>query len=124
MTLDAGALIAVDRGDRAVHALLKEVTRKNWVVTVPAPVVGQVWRDGARQARLATMLKACRVEPTTDEMARAAGVLLGRAGRADIVDGLVVLGAVKRGDEILTSDPADLAALIAESPSTVPITVV
>jgi hypothetical protein len=91
---------------------------------VPAPVVGQVWRDGARQTRLAAMLAGCEIEPTTDEMARAAGVLLGRAGRADIVDGLVVLSAVRRGDEILTSDPADLSALMAVSPTTVPITVV
>ncbi len=107
-----------------MYVLLRQATRRNSVVTVPASVVGQVWRNGTRQARLATMLTACEVEPTTDEMARAAGVLLGRAGRADIVDGLVVLGAVRRGDEILTSDPADLAALMAVSPPTVPITVV
>jgi hypothetical protein len=124
MTLDAGALIAADRGDREVHVLLAETARRRMVVTVPAPVVGQVWRDGSRQARLARTLANCQIEPTTDEMARAAGVLLGRAGRADIVDALVVLGAVRRGDEILTSDPADLAALMAASPSRVPITVI
>ena len=124
LTLDTGALIAVDRGDRRTWVLLGAANRKGRVVTVPAPVVGQVWRDGARQARLATVLAACRIESTTDEMARAAGVLLGQARQSDVVDALVVLGAVRRGDEILTSDPADLSALMAASPTRVPITVV
>ena len=124
LTLDAGALIAAERGDRRLPVFLEEATRKGWVVTVPAPVVGQVWRGGSRQARLARLLAECEIEPTTDEMARAAGVLLGQAGKADIVDALVVLGAVERGDEILTSDPEDLAALMAAAPMKVPITVV
>lgn len=124
VTLDAGALIAAERGDRRLLVLLEEATRKRWVVTVPAPVVGQVWRGGSRQARLAKTLASCRIEPTTDEMARAAGVLLGQAREADIVDALVVLGAVRRGDEILTSDPADLATLAAVAPTPVRITVI
>jgi hypothetical protein len=124
LTLDAGALIAIDRGDLAVHALLKESVRRRQVVTVPAPVVGQVWRDGSRQGRLAKVLKACRVEPTSEEDARSAGVLLGKAGQADIVDALVVLGAVRRGDEVVTSDPSDLAALLGASEQSVTLTVV
>ena len=47
--------------------LLGAANRKGRVVTVPAPVVGEVWRDGARQARLATVLAACRIESTTDD---------------------------------------------------------
>jgi len=124
LTLDAGALIAIDRGDLAVHVLLKESVRRRQVVTVPAPVVGQVWRDGSRQARLAKVLKACRVEPTSEEDARAAGVLLGKAGGVDIVDALVVLGAVRRGDEVVTSDPSDIAALVDASERSVTLTVV
>ncbi len=124
LTLDAGALIAIDRGDRRVHALLKDATRNGWVVTVPAPVVGQVWRDGARQARLSRALGACRVEPTSDEAARAAGVLLGKAELTDVIDALVVVGAARRGDEVLTSDPADLVALVAAQPAPVTLTVV
>jgi hypothetical protein len=124
LTLDAGALIAIERGDLVVHVLLKESIRRRQVVTVPAPVVGQVWRDGSRQSRLARVLEACRVEPTSEEDARAAGVLLGKAGRADIVDALVVLGAVRRGDEVVTSDPSDLAALVAAAGRGVTLTVV
>lgn len=124
LTLDAGALIGIDRGDRDLHAKLKKAASQNRVVTVPAPVVGQVWRNGSRQARLARTLVSCEIEPTSDEMAKAAGVLLGQAGQADIVDALVVLGAGRRGDEILTSDPDDLAALVAVLPTPVRITVV
>lgn len=124
LTLDAGALIGIDRADPDLHAKLKKAASQNRVVTVPAPVVGQVWRNGPRQARLARMLANCEIEPTSDEMAKAAGVLLGQAGQADIVDALVVLGAGRRGDEILTSDPADLSALNAVLPTPVKITVV
>lgn len=64
MTLDSGALIAVDRGNRAVHVMIKEAIFRRQVITVPAPVVGQVWRDGSRQSRLAKLLKGCRVDWT------------------------------------------------------------
>jgi hypothetical protein len=36
----------------------------------------------------------------------------------------VVLGAVRRGDEVLTSDPSDLAALVDASTGRVTLTVV
>lgn len=124
LTLDAGALIAVDRGDRAVHALLKHETHGGHVTTVPAPVVGQVWRDGARQARLARLLRGCRVEPTTERDARAAGELLGAAGQSDVVDALVVLVAARSGDEIVTSDPTDLRSLVEAQARPVTVTVV
>lgn len=124
MTLDAGALIAIDRGHRDLFVLLRAAVRRNGVVTVPAPVLGQVWRDGSRQARMASLLAACQIELTTEEMAKAAGVLLGRARRSDVIDALVVLGAARRGDDILTSDPDDLSALVAAQPTAVRITVV
>lgn len=124
MTLDAGALIAIDRGNRDLFVLLRAAVRRNGVVTVPAPVLGQVWRDGSRQARMASLLAACQIELTTEEMAKAAGVLLGRARRSDVIDALVVLGAARRGDDILTSDPDDLSALVAAQPTAVRITVV
>jgi hypothetical protein len=124
LTLDSGALIALERGDWLTHALVKDCVRRGQVVTVPAPVVGQVWRNGATQSRLARALKGFRVEPTSDQDARAAGVLLGNAGSSDVVDALVVLGAVRRGDEILTSDPSDLAKLVDASARRVTISVV
>jgi len=113
LTLDAGALIAVDRGDRRMIALLRQALSEGTCVRVPAGVVGQAWRDGARQAILARFLRAREVElPALDEpLARAAGELCGLKGTADVIDASVVLIARKTGDSILTSDPADLRKL-------------
>lgn len=122
LTLDAGALIALDRNDRVLHVAVRRAWTRNELVTVPAPVVGQAWRGGPRQSRLAVVLAGCEIEPTTDEDARAAGVLLGRAGTSDIVDALVVLSAARRGDEVLTSDPKDLEVLADVAPGTLRIT--
>jgi hypothetical protein len=58
LTLDAGALIAFDRNDRRVVALLVEATAEGLGFAIPAGVVGQVWRDGRKQGRLARLLAA------------------------------------------------------------------
>ena len=113
VTLDAGALIAFDRKDRRVVAMIARALERRASLTVPAGVVGQVWRDGAKQARLARFLGAERVviEPLDDARARAAGQLCGVTGTRDVTDATVVLGAKRRGDVVLTSDVADLRRL-------------
>ena len=45
LTLDAGALIALERGDRRVVALLREALDRRVRICVPAGVVAQVWRN-------------------------------------------------------------------------------
>lgn len=72
LTLDAGALIAFERNDRQVVGLLAQALAHGLTITVPAGVVGQVWRDGRRQARLARLLGApdVVVEPLDDQRAR------------------------------------------------------
>lgn len=40
-----------------------------------------------------------------------AGALCGRAETSDIVDAVVVMGALERGDVVVTSDPNDLTQL-------------
>jgi hypothetical protein len=50
------------------------------------------------------------VRPLDDALGRRAGVLLGLAVHADVVDAAVVLLA-RDGDEILTSDGGDLEPL-------------
>jgi hypothetical protein len=113
LTLDAGALIAFERNDRRVVALLARALEHGWALVVPAGVVGQVWRDGVRQARLARLLAAGDVEidALDDRRARAAGQLCGVRGSADLIDASVVIGARARGDRIVTSDPDDLSRL-------------
>lgn len=112
--LDAGALIALDRGDRDVWALLRQVYDIGQRPVVPAPVVAQAWRSGARQARLAQALAGCRPVDADMTMARRAGELLGRAKTSDVLDALVALAAHDRpGWEVVTSDPDDIAHLLA-----------
>jgi hypothetical protein len=108
---DAGALIAIDSNDRrmwAIHHLALEEGRE---VYIPAPVVSQAWRDGRRQSLLGRLLRTCTVEPTGLEAAKAAGVLCGAAGSADVVDATVMVTALARLAIIYTSDPGDLAKL-------------
>ena len=113
LTLDAGALIAFERNDRQVVGLLAQALAHGLTITVPAGVVGQVWRDGRRQARLARLLGApdVVVEPLVDERAREAGQLCGVRGTTDVIDASVVLTARRRGDRIASSDELDLVRL-------------
>jgi len=110
LVLDAGALIAVERADRDVAALLKQELLAERVPRTHGGVLGQAWRGSARQARLARLLPALDVAALDEGFGRRAGVLLGRARRTDVVDAAVVLLAAD-GDMILTSDPRDLTAL-------------
>lgn len=72
--------------------------------------MAQAWRDGARQARLARLLRATDVREIDESVGRSAGELLGRSGSSDVVDATVVLLA-DAGDRIVTSDPSDIARL-------------
>lgn len=111
IVLDAGAFLAVERGDREMVALIKRERLANRSPTTHGGVVGQVWRGGiGRQANLARFLGGVDVRPLDDELGRRAGVVLGIAGAADVVDAAVVLLA-DDGDQIFTSDPADLHTL-------------
>jgi predicted nucleic acid-binding protein len=113
LVLDAGALIAVERGDRDTAAVIEAARQDGRDVLVPAGVVGQVWRGGERQARLARLLNArgVLVEPLTDATARAAGVLCGAAGTSDVIDASVVLTARRHRATVISSDRADLRTL-------------
>lgn len=110
-TLDAGALIAFDRNDRRVVVLIARARERTAPLSVPAGVVGQVWRDGRRQARLARLLAACDIVSLDDRAARAAGQLLGVARASDVIDASVVLCARQHRQRVLSSDPEDLRAL-------------
>lgn len=110
--LDAGALLAVDRGDRAMIARLQVAQRAGLELRSNAMVVAQVWRDRrGRQVSLARLLRAVDVRAVNPGDGRDAGSLLADAGTADAIDATVVLLAAP-GDRILTSDPRDLTRLV------------
>ncbi len=104
VTYDTGALVAAERNDRQMWALHAGYLAEEVIPTVPAPVLAEAWRGGARQASLSRLLRMCDTEPMSEELARNVGVLAGKSGHDDIVDVSVVEGAVRRGDAVVTSN--------------------
>ena len=113
IVLDAGALIALDRGDKRMIALLQRALAQCRALRVPAGVVGQAWRDGRVQATLARFLRSEEVEivPLDEQLARACGELCAATSSADVIDASVVILARERRDPIITGDPHDLRRL-------------
>jgi hypothetical protein len=111
VTYDTGALVAADRGERRMWARHRALLALRVVPVAPAAVVAQAWRGGGRQARLAQLLRGCDVEHLDAARARQIGELLARSGTADIIDGSVVEGALRRRDLVVSSDHDDIAAL-------------
>jgi hypothetical protein len=111
LILDAGAFVAVERGDRDVVALAKRERLAGRPPVTNGGVVAQVWRGGrGRQVPVARLLAGTEVVPIDETLGRRAGMLLATSGRSDPVDAAVVSQAAD-GDDILTSDPGDLRAL-------------
>ena len=112
LTLDAGALIAAERGNCKFWALWELAEQRDVDVTVPANVIAQVYR-GARTAVVSRLLKACVVEVVDERLALRMGAACGIAHSSDVVDVSVVIGAAARRDHILTSDKPDLERIAA-----------
>ena len=113
LILDAGALIALERGDRRTAVLIAEATAQGQRLVVPAGVVGQVWRGGAAQAVIARALRSpsLSVDVLSEPVARAAGTLCGVAGTNDVIDATVVVAARQHKAVVVSSDRGDLVQL-------------
>jgi len=109
--LDAGALVAVDRRDRMIGAQLRVLQQQGTPIRVSSAVVGQVWRDGRKQANLARVLAGVGIEALGQDDGRRTGELLAVAAATDVVDAHVALMAA-HADLILTSDPGDIRRLL------------
>lgn len=111
LVLDAGAFLAVERGDRLTAALVKAELLAGRAPISHGGVIGQVWRGGAgKQARVAMLVAATEVVAVDELLGRRAGMLLKQTRTSDVIDAAVVLLAAD-GDSILTSDPDDLEPL-------------
>jgi PIN domain len=113
-TLDTGALIALERRDEFMLALLQPALEEpDAMLHVPAGVVAQAFRDGARQARLMRLLgmEQTKIVALDARTAFAAGLLLGKRGSTDAVDASVVVCARVNRQSVVTSDPDDLHRL-------------
>lgn len=113
VTLDAGPLIALDRDDRRVIAVLALAHSSASPVVVPGTALAQAIRDPARQVRLARLLRQPRTQvvPLDRVDATSVGRLLAASGTSDIADAHVTVCARRAGHAIVTSDPDDLRAL-------------
>jgi predicted nucleic acid-binding protein len=116
--LDAGALIAHERNNPKVGALLKVAARQRIEIVLPSVVLAQVWRDGSRQAVLSRMLRTPGLVEARlhHEDAKRVGELLRESGTTDVADAHVVVLAGRLRASVITSDPDDISKLNAELP--------
>lgn len=106
MILDAGVLISADRREPRASKVIAAFAQRGTRLRTSEPVVAQVWRGDARQARLARLLRELEIHPFAD--GRAVGHLLRASGTDDVVDAHLVLLALQFGEPVLTGDPGDL----------------
>jgi predicted nucleic acid-binding protein len=113
VTLDAGALIALDRNDRRILALLARARETGARITLPATALAEVLRQPAQQARLSRLVRQPSTElvPLDGPDATQVGLLLAASRTSDVVDAHVVICARRNSEPIVTSDPKDLARL-------------
>jgi len=113
LTLDTGALIALEAGSRRVAVRVEQAVAAGTEIAIPAGVVAQAWRGGARQARIARLLqlRVTSVVPLDTKLAVRVGATCASTGSTDIVDVSVALCARDRGHSVITSDPADIAKI-------------
>lgn len=122
IVLDSGALIALERNERALWAALKLAAARVDDVLVPSTALAQAWRGTRAQAQLARALRHCTIA-SFDAVARAVGELCGRTRTSDICDAHVALVAATKGDVLYTSDPQDMRRLLAACGRRLPVIV-
>lgn len=115
VTLDTGALIALERRHQRVLAFMAAVQRRRVRATVPAPVVAEWWRK--RTDIRESILEAVVIEPMEADLAKLVGEALAEVRGGSLVDATVMASASRRGDIVLTADVEDLQRLGARFPN-------
>lgn len=111
MILDAGVLIAIDRGAKQAREYLMSAERNGDALHTTSTVAAQVWRNGSRQARLAQAFLSMTLHPFLPGDVAIVGEALRRSGTADVVDAHLYVVAERISHDILTSDVDDFASL-------------
>jgi predicted nucleic acid-binding protein len=109
ITLDTGALIALERHRQRMIRALRAAREANLPISVPSPVLTEWWRG--RSDTRERMLSFLRVDPVDSHLARAAGEALAAVGGSTAIDAIVMASAARRGDLVYTSDVDDLVRL-------------
>src|SRR5579862_835980 len=91
-------------------ALLARATERGMRVTIPATALAQAIRNPTEQARLCRLIRQAGTDliALDGPEAAAVGLLLARAGSADITDSHVVVCARRAGQAVVTSDAGGL----------------
>jgi predicted nucleic acid-binding protein len=110
LTLDTGALIAYERRDRSLMALLKAASQDEKTLTIPTVAIAEAYR-GTNKRLLQTLLDAAIVEPLSELLARSAGEAQAKVKGATTIDAVVAASAAQREDHVVTSDPRDMRNL-------------
>lgn len=123
LVLDAEGVSKAATNDPSVHAWLERARELDADVVVSAVTLTEVVRGVARDAGVDRVAKAMDIWAADETLARRAGRLLGAAGSDSMIDALVAATALAARDRqpsarcvLLTSDPEDLAALLADAP--------
>ncbi|HWL86240.1 MAG TPA: PIN domain-containing protein [Polyangiaceae bacterium] len=111
ITLDTGALIAIERRKQRGILLLDLAKHRLARLLVPVPVVVEWWRS--RTDVRERILDAVSVEPLSLDVARAAGealakLKLGANEKTFAIDAIVVSFAARNGGIVYTGDVDDL----------------
>ena len=120
--LDSGGLTALGGGSQRARAWLRWVVENAGRIQVPTPVLvesttGDAGRDAEVNRILGVLGRAAAALEAPDELtARLAGRLRFQARSDDGIDALVAAAAIADGSPavVLTSDPHDLARLLAD----------
>lgn len=93
--------------------LVEEAMANGTPIAIPAGVLAQAWRGGARQVRLARLLRASNTEVValSQRVALKLGARCAASGVADVVDVSVVVCARYRAQPVITTDAGDLRAI-------------
>lgn len=114
LTLDTGALIALERRERRIRAACESAFLRDAIVTVPSPVLAEWWREHGRRGE--RILEQMTLEALTPRLAKLAGSAIAATPGAAVIDALVMASAAQRGDVVYTSDIPDLERLRAFFP--------
>jgi len=109
VTLDTGALVAIERRKRRGAQLLDLARQRLVLLAVPVPVVTEWWR-GRTDVR-EKILDAVLIEPLSLAVAKSAGEALAALPEATSIDAIVMAFAASRGDVVFTSDVDDFTRL-------------
>ena len=109
ITLDTGALVAIERRKQRGTQLLELARQRLAVLSVPVPVIAEWWR-GRTDAR-ERILDVVNVEPLSLVVAKSAGEAQASVARSTAVDAIVMAFAASRGDVVFTGDTSDLDRL-------------